>query len=1805
MNQDRKTVKMSVDQCKRSLIAYKGHLTRAINESETLLEKVSVRPIEVKGCIEFLQTRWSSYDAAYFKLESALLEGECEDEDLEKVQVEYYELKANYQQNLYALTDKETPDHAGITTEQPQTPCSSTKPKLPTIQLPTFSGSLDEYEPFIDQFQVQIGNRTDLEPVTKLHYLKAQLKGKPLELIQGYTSINDNYQNALDTLKDTYGDEEKVKHHILQKMVKVNSPKHSKADLETFRISMLNLTRSLQNKHNYDCCEWIIASIFQHKLATPTIRQLYLKYDSNYFTLHQLNEGLREMISHMEVEIISKDEKISDTKKTNTDHYKGKPVGTYYNLNSQSKTKPLADIQCKLCKAPHQEAQCTKFSTGQERIQRLKALHLCLRCMGNHHIDQCYTQLQPCRKCQRGRHHTALCKTYDKQTATLNADKHPTVTQGSVNTVKVIGDVTNTGVALPTAKATLEHQGKVKNVRLFFDTGSQRTFITQEVVDDLKLPITDTLEMTLTGFMSTPNTRQFNIVRPLLKMGKRFRKITAVVVEELPRSITTVGLTDVTHRLQRDGINLADPVIENDRVGPVDILIGCDHYYDFIYPESTQYRKINLLKSPTGYIIAGKLPHRYRDSRIRVTTENVTQESVIVMRITNNFNPVEATEATLEQDPPIYKLWDLDVIGIDATKPLPEESTAYQDYLETVTYEDDQYWVKLPWKINKPELPNNYSQALGQMYSLVKELERKDKITQYDDIIKEQLRNKFIEEVPAASPIGESHYLPHHAVFKDSVSTPLRIVFNCSARAKGKTASLNDCLMTGPSLTNKLGEVLLKFRTNPYAYTADISKAFLRIGLHKEDRDFTRFLWPADITHPDHQVKTYRFRSVLFGATSSPFLLQATIDHHLRKSNSPLKDVLIENFYVDNFQGTTVDESKLFAVYREANKELQKANMPLRQWSTNSKNLQKIITDEFPGYNIPRVNSILGLLWDTEEDVLRIKQPQYTNIETTELTKRSLLAEISKLFDPLGFFSPVTIKGKLLMQEAWKLKIDWDDSLPEEVKNEWRSLQTELKELQQVSLPRATACENEGCTLHVFCDASSKAYGAAAYLVTSTRSSLLTSRARVTPIKSRTIPQLELTALLLGTKLAYHVLHTLKLTIRETYIWSDNEAALQWIKYDNSKLPYVKNRVAEIHELQKDFKFLHVPTQSNPADLLSRGTAKDKLDELWFHGPKWLQDNQEWPEQKKIVVSSIEMQQTAKIPSDRRSPSVIQANKYSSLNKLIRVTSFVFRFIRNIYKKRGWNEPDSLSNPTQYWIKEVQSDYYQEEHRILSSLRSTLHSHSTAMSSGQTPTKHYPDISKGSRGVHRNNKLIKNLGLFLDDEGVIRCQGRIHNSTLRYGARYPVLLPKTHWLTQLIIHNAHQVTLHGGVAETMINIRKSFWIPQIRQAIKMSIRKCVICRRYDAKTLPYPTPPTLPVERIKETKPFQVTGIDYTGALYLRAPSVHTDGDPTPVYICLFTCATTRAVHLELVTDLSTQTFLQAFRRFTGRRSCPRLIITDNATNFKAAEVFLKKYFNNSEVQAFLDSRQCEWKFIPPKAPWQGGFYERLIGILKRCLRKVLHNKRITVEELRTLIVEIEARINNRPLTYVWNEIDEPEALTPNHLLQGSTIDVIPPVIDCEWKTDPDFHLRLKNVTSEDLVARYTYLNKLLRLWNNTWRNDYLTSLREHHRGTHNDKDTCSLKPGDLVLIDCGTGRSSWSMGKIVSLLPDKKGIVRVVKVLSQGRTSLRTIDKLIPLEISTEPAEEIRKNVKRRPVRAAAERARVQLKDQGIKGLI
>ncbi|XP_065918796.1 uncharacterized protein [Dysidea avara] len=770
---------------------------------------------------------------------------------------------------------------------------------------------------------------------------------------------------------------------------------------------------------------------------------------------------------------------------------------------------------------------------------------------------------------------------------------------------------------------------------------------------------------------------------------------------------------------------------------------------------------------------------------------------------------------------------------------------------------------------------------------------------------------------------------------------------------------------------------------------------------------------------------------------------------------------------------------------------------------------------------------------------------------TSLVTKREVLRESCKIFDPLGLLSSVTIRAKTFMQSLWQRNVDWDEPLSDEDQKQWLNIAENIQEAKSVQIPRqyspTVSASKQPDRLHVFADASLTAYGAVAFICRGSNTSFIMAKSRVAPLKPLTLPKLELMGALTAARLCSFILQALTTLNLSIQLWSDSQIALHWIMGQKSNNVFVAHRVTQILELSGSESWRYCPTQDNPADLLTRGISSSQLKSsmLWIHGPQWLPSENSWPvwqSSPNIEMQALAVTVTTFNPTTlQRSAGtihihhIIGISNYSTLSRLLGVTAYLCRFITNCRKQpqgrlTGPLTPLELHHALVTWVKQCQEEMYSKEIASLTSPSSTA--------------KRLP--------------LVRQLRLFLDEDHMLRCGGRIHNAPLSKTAKFPLLLPPKHTLTSLVIHSVHLRLFHAGTNATLTAIRQRFWIPTARQRIKSLLRHCVICRKHSGKPYAVPDPPPLPEIRTCESDPFSITGIDFTGALYVRNSSTE-----SKVYVCLFTCATTRAIHLEIVTDLSVETFFLAFRRFASRRSLPQILVSDNASTYTAAAEKLQRLLQSDHLADMLGRQGVQWCFIPKRAPWYGDWWERLIGLTKMALKKVLGRSRVTLAVLQTLIAEVEAILNDRPLTYVSCELNDLEPLTPSQLLHGRRIVSLPH----EQVTEQDI--------DDPTFGDYSEVNQRARLqaallsqfWSR-WRHEYLTSLREHHRASGNNVQ--QIKQGDIVLVHDDSPRISWKLAVVEDLLRGNDGLVRAANIRTAQDKTNRPIARLIPLEVST-----------------------------------
>ena len=427
------------------------------------------------------------------------------------------------------------------------------------------------------------------------------------------------------------------------------------------------------------------------------------------------------------------------------------------------------------------------------------------------------------------------------------------------------------------------------------------------------------------------------------------------------------------------------------------------------------------------------------------------------------------------------------------------------------------------------------------------------------------------------------------------------------------------------------------------------------------------------------------------------------------------------------------------------------------------------------------------------------------------------------------------------------------------------------------------------------------------------------------------------------------------------------------------------------------------------------------------------------------------------------------------------------------------------------------------------------------------------------QGHLQEDELEKQLGLFKDEKGIIRCRGRLGNSQASYDTKFPALLSRNHHVTSLIIRYCHERVMHNGLKETLTEVRSKYWIPKGRQTVKKELFGCNICRRFQGRSYPVPESPDLPEFRVRDVHAFSCVGVDFAGPLFVKS-KVKDDPEMTKVYIALFTCATSRVVHLELVSSLGSPTFLLCLGRFTGRRGLPKLIVSDNAKTFQASEKTLVSLFELEDVQKHLSSKGIRWQFNLAKAPWWGGFFERLVKQVKSCLKKTLGRSKLSFDELTTILVEVEAVLNSRPLTYLYSE--EP---LPVGLLQ----------ID-DWRfLDFGDHLTA--------TKRSRYLTDRIQHFRRRWQQEYLVELREFHHPKGKNVKLPPVRINDVVILhDQGTSqRAFWKLARITDLIKGRDEKVRGARVLVAGKKTLieRPLQELFPLEVHASNTESTNPN--------------------------
>ena len=1082
-------------------------------------------------------------------------------------------------------------------------------------------------------------------------------------------------------------------------------------------------------------------------------------------------------------------------------------------------------------------------------------------------------------------------------------------------------------------------------------------------------------------------------------------------------------------------------------------------------------------------------------------------------------SPILLTQsATMDYE----QLCALDVLGL-ADRNENDQLTVYQEFKEQLRRDEaGWYETKLPWRGNHPPLPTNEFGSKRRLEQLVRKLERTDQYAEYDSIIQEQLQQGIIEAAPKESTKKE-FYIPHKGVCrKEAESTKLRVVYDASARESNSQPSLNECLHPGPPLQNLLWDVLLRARFYPILLTGDLKKAFLQIRIHEEERDSLRFHW----RQPNScQIEVFRFTRALFGLTCSPFLLGGVINQHLdswEDRHPELIKELREGLYVDDLMtgGTTIKETE--AKKATAIELFEDATFTIHKWHSNAPELEP--TSDAPaepeeltyakshlgGVGQPE-GKLLGLPWDRQRDTMSVT---LTHDQGTT-TKRGILSKLAKIYDPLGLASPTSLTGKLIYRDSCDAKIPWDANLPQPLVKRWKEWNSSL---ETFTIPRSLTPHRQPIleiTLHGFGDASSRGVCAAVYAVVKQKQGitqgLVCAKSRIAK-RNLTIPRLELISGHMAANLVSNVQAAVNAQHLSVHCWLDSTVALYWINDQGEYRQFVANRLHKIQQ-HDQITWHHVPTTDNPADLGSRG-GNVVTNRLWREGPSWLSNPSEWPPDKTIEPTS-DTRSEAKVVKEIFKAAKAEQDAFDQLldkhplSKLLRIGAWIRRFISNCKsqpqdRKVGPINTQEIKQQQLWWIRRVQ---------------------------------------EAAHGVSHFQADQLQLNLQLNDKEILECRGRIVGE-------YPIYLPDTHPFTALVVRQAHICTLHGGVGITMAKVRERYWVPRLRRLVKKIRRSCHGCKRFQAKAYQAPPPGNLPTTRTQGSTPYQVLGVDFAGPIKYLIKSKK----EAKAYLVLYACSLTRAVHLDLVKSLEAKEFIISLKKFIARRGRPEIIYSDNATTFKAAANWVRQVRQDEKLNNLLADLAIEWRFNLSRAPWWGGQFERLIGLFKNAFYKSIGNGILRWTELEEVVLDIEVAINNRPLSYLEDDIQLP-VLTPNSILH----------INPTHLPELEGH----RVPEKDLRKRAKFLLKCKQAMWNRWTREYVRSLREQHRLVR-PKKTPQPSIGEVVVIkEEQKPRNVWKLAVVNQLITGRDGVVRAAKLKTGNGHLERAIQHLFPLELA------------------------------------
>ena len=1620
--------------------------------------------------------------------------------------------------------------------------------KLKYVEVPNFSGRTEDWLGFSRLFQQAVHSNPDLNEASKLNYLLQALQDPRVK--HDFSERMDEpgaYTKFMAELEATHDKPRWMHRRYVERLRKMESHPRTREGLMLFLSEGQAINNGLLRLKGGDISR-ILTSTMEAAMD-PSTRALW----NQKTTTTKVTPDVEDLFTFLKNEADQLDESAAKGDKvrqrqlpkhkgsvnsvSSAPPYQGHHTNAtpYHNQNRGSKPRqnqqpshyandrPTSTLACYLCQGPHTMFYCATFGglTVPERKEKVVALKLCLNCLKpNHMAKECNSSFR-CRVQGCGLKHNSLL--HEER----SGPPPPQVSTQHANAATHIdSDEEDEECLLMTARVSLiGSNNEIVTVRALLDSGSTLSICTDRLARQLKLQKTGK-QVAIKGIKSKDSSKLHPMRRVTLASEFQQDWRAEVKLASMPEVIRELPLQHAPHLKSMPHLRqlrLADN--QFDRPGKIELLLGQNIYRHLF--------KGRMIKGPRredpeawltvfGWTVLGS----YKPS----------QSASHQDKITHFVASVEADDASNAILARFQELEEPSVFTIPLTA---AENRVEEHYQKTHTYDatTKQYTVSLPKVEEPPELGESKTQAKNRARANEQSLIRKGKYEPFQLVMKEYLTLGHAIEVTGQQPHPQNsssvYYMPIHSVVKEcSTTTRVRAVFDASAKTSNHV-SLNDTLAVGPTLHPTIDKILLRFRKYPVAISSDITKMYREVLLDPKDQPLHRFIWRET---PTEGWKEFQMTRVTFGVAASPYLAvktlqQAGVDHGEEHPEAQWQ--ILNSFYVDDLLGGASTEEAATALYHQLTHILEQANFHLRKWrSSHPKVLQAIptaIQEAMPTQELVDQHSAtypkaLGVTWDSSKDTM------FTNIELPhnyQTTKRGVISDVARTFDVLGWISPAILPMKLLYRDLWKEGAEWDEQVSAEQASCQKKWREELPLLKEIHMRRCYFRQEapSSIQLHGYSDASDKAYAAvifirATYPTSPPTVNLVISKTKVSPLATRTTPQLELCGANLLARLMATTRQTLGVPMDQVWAYTDSTVVLGWLGGESGRYcVFSGHRIASTILLVPYKHWNHVPTDENPADAASRGMTASELKDhkLWWHGPEWLSsDPVVFPRQPTAAHLAKDREQEMK-PDHKTVMAVVTApffeQKLLSYSKLVRVTCYMMRFIRRA------KDHD----------QEVSSHLHVAEGQRATKLllhRSQLRSFPDELSA----IAHQKNLSP------RSKTLI--LHPFIGKDDLLRVGGRLWLTKYVYHTQHPVILSAKDHLTSILFRHYHLLLGHCGPSTLLTHAANLFHVIGGRTLARTTCQQCIVCRKKAAKASSQLIG-QLPPARVEPHHVFLHTGMDFCGPFNVRQGYTRKPVE-IKVYLAIFICFATKAIHLEVVSDLKTGAFLAALDRFVARRGLPLHLYSDNGSNYTGARNQLAQFYKwlstnqvQDAIQSYVFQFQVTWHNSPERAPHFGGLWEAAVKSAKFHLKRIVGQERLTFEELSTITCNIESFLNSRPLGPVTShDIDGLTPLTPSHFLIGRAA-----------RAYPQEGVRGKPTT----LQRWSICKKATQDFWDRWSQEYLQQLQ---KATRWHKPTRNYQVGDLVMLTDGNEfKCQWSMAKVIKVYPGVDGYVRAVDI--------------------------------------------------------